>query len=143
MPEPSIDRSRANTAPAVNRLFAERLTHNVERYAAAGRDAVGRRLGELDREWDVERVIELEAPATIALGVALGSLVDRRWYALSAFAAGMVLLHSVQGWYPLLPLLRRLGLRTQQEIESERLAMRALLGEQRHWQDSPHPGEQP
>jgi hypothetical protein len=41
----------------------------------------------------------------------------------------MLLLHSVQGWYPLLPLLRRLGLRTQNEIDREYYAMKMLRGD--------------
>lgn len=134
MPGSSFDRVERNTSAGLNQRFEAQLEESIGRCARAGPDAIGRRLAELDREWDIERVIELEAPATIALGIGLGSAVDRRWYALSAFAAAMVLLHNVQGWYPLLPLLRRLGVRTQQEIERERLALRALLGEHQDWQ---------
>jgi hypothetical protein len=37
--------------------------------------------------------------------------------------------HALQGWCPPLPLLRRLGVRTQQEIERERYALKALRGD--------------
>lgn len=130
----TTSRVERNTAPVLNARFERQLQASIARCRHAGPRALERRLDELDREWTVERVIEVEAPATILLGVALGALVDRRWLALSAFAASMVAMHNVQGWYPLLPLLRRLGLRSQQEIERERSALRALRGDQAAWQ---------
>jgi hypothetical protein len=41
----------------------------------------------------------------------------------------MVALHGTQGWYPMLPLFRRLGGRTRQEIDRERYAVKALRGD--------------
>jgi hypothetical protein len=35
----------------------------------------------------------------------------------------------VSGWYPLMPLFRRLGIRTAREIERERYALKALRGD--------------
>lgn len=40
-----------------------------------------------------------------------------------------VILHGVQGWYPMLPILRRLGVRSQNEIEEERNTLRILRGD--------------
>lgn len=98
---------------------------NLSRFADASPQQIDQRLRELDREWNTERMIETEAPLTVALGAVLGLVHDRRWFALSATAAGM-LLHNLQGWYPLLPVLRRLGVRSQNEIEQESSALRAL-----------------
>ncbi len=87
------------------------------------------RLRELDREWDIERALEANA-ATLALagaGLALSS--DRRWAALPLVVAAFLLQHAVQGWCPPLPVLRRLGFRTVREIESERMALKALRGD--------------
>ena len=66
--------------------------------------------------------------------VALGFLAGRKWFSLSAMAASMVVLHNLQGWYPLLPLLRNLGVRTQQEIEQERMALKVLRGDHQAYQ---------
>lgn len=41
----------------------------------------------------------------------------------------MLLLHGVHGWYPLLPVFRRMGLRTRREIAAERYALKALRGD--------------
>ena len=40
-----------------------------------------------------------------------------------------LLQHALQGWCPPLPLLRRLGVRTQAEIERERYALKAIRGD--------------
>jgi hypothetical protein len=124
------NRIEQNTAGAINQQFEQASTARVQEYANAGPEAIEQRLQELDREWDIERLVEVEAPATIVLGIALGVVHDRRWMMLSALAAGMLIVHSLQGWYPLLPLLRRIGIRSQAEIDRERNALRALRGDQ-------------
>jgi len=122
-------RVEQNTSAALNRRFEAQLKETISRYEGADRNAIDQRLRELDKEWNIERFIETEAPMTIALGIALGALNDRKWFVVSAFAAGMVLLHNIQGWYPLLPILRRMGFRSQYEIEQERNALRVLRGD--------------
>lgn len=131
---PTTQRVEANTPGMINRQIEQQLQDNIAKYAHAGRHEIDRRLQELDREWNVERLIETEAPLMIGLGLALGLSHDRRWFALSATAASMVIVHSLQGWYPLLPVFRRLGIRTQNEIEQERNALRVLRGDHEAYQ---------
>jgi hypothetical protein len=130
----TTQRVEANTAAVINQRYEERLRENIARYAHADRQAIDRRLSELDREWNTERLIETEAPLMIGLGIALGLAHNRRWFGMSALAAGMVILHNLQGWYPLLPVFRRLGIRSQNEIEQERNALRVLRGDHRAYQ---------
>jgi len=59
----------------------------------------------------------------------LGATVDRRFFALPAVVAGFLLQHALQGWCPPLPVFRRLGFRTQAEMERERYALKALRGD--------------
>lgn len=122
----TTQRTERNTSQILERRFDEQLRGSISEYIGADRQALDRRMRELDSEWNIERVIETEAPAMIGLGIALGALSNRKWFALSAMAASMVLLHNVQGWYPLLPIFRRMGIRTQQEIENERMALKVL-----------------
>jgi hypothetical protein len=49
--------------------------------------------------------------------------------AIPAAVGAAVLAHAVSGWYPLMPLFRRLGIRTAREIERERYALKALRGD--------------
>lgn len=123
-----------NTPPELAQRFETQLKENISRYAGADRQAIEQRLREIDSEWDIERAIEFEAPVTIGLGIALGMLSKRRWFAVSAMAASMVIVHNLQGWYPLLPIFRRLGLRTQQEIGFERMALKVLRGDHNAYQ---------
>ena len=121
-------RVRLNTADHVN----EELSREAERrvtYYASHRDQIDQRLKELDQEWDIERAIEVEGPVTTLSGMLLGILFGRKWLVLPLFAQTMVALHALQGWYPLLPVFRRMGFRTKKEISAERNGLRALRGD--------------
>lgn len=112
------DKGRAEKERQVRSTLAD--------YSRAEEGKIDARIKQLDKEWNLERAIELEAPLMIGLGALLGTVHNKKWYALSATAASMVLVHNTTGWYPLMPLFRKLGLRSQNEIETERNALRAL-----------------
>lgn len=126
---PTFERVSENTSPELKQQIRAETEARVRAVARSGPAAIERRLHQLDREWDVERVLETEAGLTILAGLALGAAVDRRFYYLPVFAGCMGLVHAFQGAYPLLPVFRRLGLRTPEEIQRERLALRILKGE--------------
>jgi len=86
----------------------------------------------LDREWDIERTIETQASGLMLAGVTLGATVNKKFLILPAIVAGFLLQHAIQGWCPPVPVLRRLGLRTQSEIDAERYALKALRGDFRN-----------
>lgn len=123
-----LDRVRANTWRDVNeRLDAEAAL----RIKTAANDdaALSESIAELDREWDFERILEAEAATMGLVGLLLGVRVHPRFLLLPGFVASMVFLHAIQGWYPLLPLFRRIGIRSQDEIDRERYALKALRGD--------------
>ena len=120
------DRVRATTAPAVNRRIDEKMQRDVQAYAAADPQAIEERIETLDHEWDIERTLEMNASLLSLIGLGLGWRVNKRWYALPAIVSGFLLQHAVQGWCPPLPFLRRLGMRSQREIEAEKYALKAL-----------------
>lgn len=121
-----------NTAEHVNEEIRRRTEASIARCAAAGPEAIDRRLAELDREWDVERTLEANAATAVLVGLTLGATVDRKWFLFPAVVAGFLLQHAVQGWCPPLPIFRRYGVRTQTEIDYERYALKALRGDFRH-----------
>lgn len=122
------DRIRRNTPDSVNRRIA---ADTARRVAALARDPgrIGGRLRELDAEWDTERVLEANAAALALAGTLLGLLRDRRFLAVPVVVTGFLLQHALQGWCPPLPLIRRAGVRTAREIETERAALKAMRGD--------------
>ena len=94
-----------------------------------GPEAIDARLTQLDEEWDIERCLETMAPSFSLLGLALGMVKDRKWLFLPAFVQTFLLQHALQGWCPPVPVLRRLGFRTADEINEERYALKALRGD--------------
>ncbi|HSF33904.1 MAG TPA: hypothetical protein VLK82_26035 [Candidatus Tectomicrobia bacterium] len=118
-----------HTPRHVNAEIRRQLEENVTRTAAGGVEAINRRLMELDREWDIERTLEANAATASLIGLALGATRDRRWFLFPAVVAGFLLQHAIQGWCPPVPVFRRLGFRTQTEIDYERYALKALRGD--------------
>lgn len=123
------ERVRRHTAPEINARIDERITRNIRLYAGQPADVINARLDELDREWDVERVLETNASTLALTGVVLGAVFDRRWLLLSGGVLGFLFLHGTQGWCPPLPALRRAGIRTKDEINRERFALKHLRGD--------------
>ena len=121
-------RVSSNTASEVNAQIHRRAEKRIA-YDAQHPELIDQRLSELDDEWDIERVIEVEGPITSMLGLALGWRVAPKWLAIPWLAQSMMVLHALQGFYPLVPILRRMGLRTEQEISAERYALKALRGD--------------
>jgi len=124
---PTTTRVERSTDPRVNARIALDAARRVASYRDAGDDRIRARLDELEREWDIERVLETNASSLILASLALGKTVDKRWYAVPAIVAAFLLLHAVRGWCPPVPVLRRLGVRTAREIELERRALLAVL----------------
>ena len=125
----TTDRVANATDDEINEKIRREISHSVAACAADGEAAIERRLEELDAEWDTERMLEANASALVLAGIGLGTWVDRRFYLLPAVVAAFLLQHALQGWCPPLPVLRRLGVRTQSEIEMERYALKALRGD--------------
>ena len=108
------------------------IERSLARYARdpSGIDA---RLDELDREWDIERAVEVNAAGMSIVGLLLGKTVDRRFFMLPAVVAGFLMQHALMGWCPPVPLLRRYGYRTRSEIDLERHALKYLRGDYAVW----------
>ncbi|RQH01480.1 DUF2892 domain-containing protein [Natrarchaeobius oligotrophus] len=121
----TAERVPKSTSEPVNERI-RRETADRLRYYGAHPEEIDARLTELDEEWDVERTLEANAASLILLSLAAGATVDRRVLAVPAVVAAFLLQHALQGWCPPIPVLRRLGVRTQREIDAERRALTAL-----------------
>lgn len=112
-----------NTARAVNDKIQFDTDRNIAYYSQLDASDIDQRLEELDREWDIERILETNAASITIASFVLGAISNRKWFALSGLVGCFLLQHAVQGWCPPLPILRRLGFRTPEEIEQERRAL--------------------
>lgn len=127
--EDHADRVRRSTPSAINAEIDRRTQANIRHFSGLGRQQVIQRIGELEREWDIERILETNA-ATLALtGLVLGLTVNRKWLWLPGVVLPFLLQHGLQGWCPPLPILRRLGVRTRGEIDREKYALLETLQE--------------
>ncbi|MBV6273776.1 hypothetical protein KVP09_12770 [Alcaligenaceae bacterium CGII-47] len=127
---PSADRVRRSTSEHLNEEIDRRIDSSVELYASRSAAAIRTRLGELDREWDVERLLEVNASTLALTGLVLGTKVNRNWLFLTGGVLVFLLQHGLQGWCPPLPVLRRLGVRTRGEIDREKYALLDILDKQ-------------
>jgi hypothetical protein len=133
----ATDRVRSHTAPNVNARIDRLTASNVQSCIREGSEAIVRRLTELDAEWDVDRVLMVNF--ALAGGMTFMTGLHRYTTApllgprprgfLYFFGAqlGFLLLHGLAGWCPPVVVFRRLGVRTQREIEVERALLEAAL----------------
>jgi len=124
----TANRVTEHTAEHVNQQIRERTQRSVE-YHRQHPQLVPRRLRELDVEWDIERTLEANAATLIVTGSVLGLTLSRRFLGIPLVVGGFLLQHALQGWCPPLPVFRRLGLRTTEEIQEERSALKDIASQ--------------
>lgn len=137
----STERVPRNTSEEVNRRI-RRIGEVWVSHCAAHPEDIEPRLQELGREWDIERALEANAAGLCVLGVAMGVLSGKKWFAVPGIVGAFLLQHAVEGWCPPLPVLRRLGFRTRAEIDEEKFALKALRGGPRSGEREREPGHE-
>lgn len=126
---PDGDRIREHTDPdRVSAIDAE-LRARVERYRHASTAELDARIRELEHESDMERVLETNASILGLSGLLAGVFVHRQFLLVPVAVLSFLLHHARRGWCPPVPVFRRLGVRTRQEIDAERCALKALRGD--------------
>jgi hypothetical protein len=133
----SAQRVERQTPVTYNAAIRRKTEMRVAFYAGHPEEIDGR-LREMDLEWDVERVLETGSSTLSLLGLTLALTKSRKWIFLPIAVQGFFLQHAIQGWCPPLLVLRKLGVRTAEEINTERYALKALRGD---FQDLPKSSE--
>ena len=123
------DRVQAHTSSRLNEKISRATEREVIRAAGKSESALSQRIGELEKEWDIERYLEVNASALAFTGLAFGLFVNKKFFAIPALVLPFLFQHAVQGWCPPIPILRRRGIRTRKEIDSEKFALKALRGD--------------
>jgi hypothetical protein len=136
------DRVRANTADEINRRVDRGIADSVAYYSGKSKDEIRCRIDELEREWDVERLLETNASALAFTGLLLGVMQSKKWLLLPGIVLPFLFQHAVQGWCPPVPIFRRWGVRTREEIDREKYALKALRGDFKNVASNPENAEQ-
>ena len=106
----SLDRVRSSTAAHVNEEIDLQTDINIQRYKGKSKAEILERIQMLDKEWDIERVLDVNVSTLALTGLILGLTKNRKWLFLPGIVLPFLLQHGLQGWCPPLPLLRRLGI---------------------------------
>ena len=123
------DPMRAHTAPAVLHNIDSSMEDRIRFYATQPKDAISRRIEELDREWDMERCVATNTAVVGFAGVLLSFFGGRKWLILTGCALAYLMMHGVEGWSSCAVGLRRFGIRTRSEIDAEKYALKLLRGD--------------
>jgi len=123
----SLDRVRSSTASHVNEEIDLQTDLNIHHYKGKSRAEILERIQILDKEWDIERVLEVNASSSALSGLILGLTKNRKWLFLPGIVLPFLLQHGLRGWCPPLPLLRRFGIRTRGEIDREKYALKVRM----------------
>ncbi|ERJ12152.1 DUF2892 domain-containing protein [Haloplasma contractile] len=126
---PTSKRVHFHTNQKVNEKIKDKTLERIEKYKDAELELLNKRIKKLNREWDTESVLEANASAIIFVSLILGFQVHRYWFILPLFISFFLFQHAVQGWCPPLPIIRRLGVRTAEEIHDEKMALRMIRGD--------------
>jgi hypothetical protein len=127
---PIVGRLEYSTSesPKTNILHAPE--ENIRDIAASGRGAIERRLREIEDEWAIDDIFEKSAAVISAGTFVMGMVVDELWFAVPLLIAVLLFQQTIQGWCPVVALLRGLGFRSEREIQFERHALEQIEEEQ-------------
>lgn len=120
------DRVRALTSHKVNLKIDLKTRRKIKEAKAQGAEAIRARLSELDREWDINRVLMLNFSVLVFTQLLLARK-NRKWLWGPLLQTPFLIMHSTLGWCPPSLWFRPMGFRTQKEIQAEREALLATF----------------
>ena len=119
-------RVAAYTNSEVNDMIRSHTLEVLEDYEDAEEEELSKRISQLNSEWDMERFTEAKAAACI-MGCSLLGMSKKKFWSFFTLLAGTFLLqHALLGWCPSTPLMRKMGIRTAEEISQEKMVLKAL-----------------
>jgi hypothetical protein len=126
---PTAQRVFLRTDPMTNSEIRNQTIRNLNIFKNGDEADITERIRMLDQEWDTERVLEVNASLLVLLSSYLGIKTSRIWFLLTGTVAIFMLWHAILGWCPPLPLIRKWGVRTADEIHAEKIALKILRGD--------------
>lgn len=104
----------------------------LKKVVEGGPAAIDERLNELSLEWTAGRAAKSTAGLMIVAGLALTAFAGPVWLILTAVGGAIMLPYLFGRRSPLSTFYHRLGLRTGQDVDHEKMALKALRGDFLH-----------
>ena len=123
---PTTQRLAAHTCPEVNDMIRSRTLETLSRMEDAGEPELTARIEALNKEWDMDRCTEAKAALCILGCSLLGASKSKFWSLMSMVSAGFLLHYALFGWCPSAPIMRKMGIRTAEEISLEKYVLKAF-----------------
>ncbi|MFN8792532.1 MAG: hypothetical protein ACK5Y2_13840 [Bdellovibrionales bacterium] len=127
----SQDRIRRLSSHQANVRIDANMRTRVEDTISKGPGAIQHRLQELDREWDIDRVLMLNF-SVLVFAQLLAARKNRNWLWGPLLQTPLLFMHATLGWCPPSLWFRPMGFRTRFEIQAERDVLLSAL-----WKLSP------
>ena len=124
------DRVRKFTPKKVNHKIDEQTSERVTQLEKMSPNAIQKRLGDLDREWDIDRVLMLNFGILVSAQL-FAARKNKKWLWGPLIQTPFMIMHATLGWCPPSLWFRPMGIRTKYEIRAEREALLAALGNKR------------
>ncbi len=122
----TTQRVAAYTNPEINTMIRNNTLENLMCMEDVEEAELSRRIRSLNYEWDIERFEEAKAAACV-MGCSLFGIAKNKYWSFLTLVAGVFLLqHALLGWCPGAPLMRKMGIRTAEEINQEKMVMKIL-----------------
>lgn len=126
---PTSQRVFLRTDPLTNAEIRNNTIRNLNIFKNCDEAEISDRIRMLNLEWDIERILEVNASLLIIISSYLGIKMSRLWFLITGAVAIFMLQHAIWGWCPPLPFIRKWGVRTAEEIDAEKTALKAMRGD--------------
>ncbi len=126
---PTTDKVIRKTDPKINAEIRNHTIRNLNIFKNCNETDITERIKRLNQEWDMERVVQVKAGVLIFLSSYMGIRISRIWFLVTGAVSVFMLWHALLGWCPSLNLLRKWGVRTENEILSEIIALKIIRGD--------------
>ena len=124
---PTTKKAAHHTSNQVNQNIRDKTVCTINTNKEKSKFILSDKIQELNYEWDTERVLETNAASVILFSSIMGLINKKRYWFLLIGTVGFFLLqHALQGWCPPLPVIRKLGVRTADEINNEKIIYKLL-----------------
>ncbi len=117
------------TNPTMNADIRNQTLRNLNIFKNCNEAELTERIKKLGEEWDTERVLGVNSALLLFISTYLGVRTGRIWFLVTGALGAFLLTHALFGWCPFLPLIRKWGVRTEQEIMAEKIALKAMRGD--------------